>query len=159
MSYYEFSLEVGGFDMEDDATLDLLYETFDDVSAGSVNGQVTVEFVVEAEGSFEALFNTLRRFMRAFPHADVLRLASEVADVGEGYTAGLERAADLLSRCPTCGSTSPCWSIFRVGRGRCEDDFHDGACRCEAVQKIARTAARRELSRRTRAADLLDGDR
>lgn len=74
MSCYEFAWVVEGFDMDDDATLDRLYETFDDVSAGSVAGRVTVDFVVEASGSSEALFTTLDRFTVAFPHVRVLRL-------------------------------------------------------------------------------------
>ena len=72
MSCYEFALVVEGFDMDDDATLDRLYETFDDVSAGSFVGRVTVYFVVEASEPLEALFTTLDRFTDAFPHVRVL---------------------------------------------------------------------------------------
>jgi hypothetical protein len=81
MSCYEFAWVVDGFDVEDDATLDRLYETFDDVAAGSVAGRVTVDFVIEAEGPAEALFTTLDRFREAFPRASVLRLDRDLVAI------------------------------------------------------------------------------
>lgn len=81
MSCYEFAWVVEGFDMDDDATLDRLYETFDDVSAGSIAGRVTVDFVVEANGPSEALFTTLDRFTMAFPHVRVLRLDRDLVAI------------------------------------------------------------------------------
>lgn len=81
MPCYEFSWVVDGFDVEDDATLDRLYETFDDVAAGSVAGRVTVDFVIEAAGPSEALFTTLDRFRAAFPRASVLRLDRDLVAI------------------------------------------------------------------------------
>lgn len=81
MSSYGFAWVVEDFDMDDDPTLDRLYETFEDVSAGSVAGRVTVEFVVEATGPSEALFNTLARFSEAFPHVRVLRLDRDLVSI------------------------------------------------------------------------------
>lgn len=81
MPYYEFAWVVDGFNMDDDATLDRLYETFDDVAAGSVAGRVTVDFVVDASAPAEALFTTLDRFNEAFPRARVLRLDRDLVAI------------------------------------------------------------------------------
>lgn len=81
MSCYEFAWVVDGFDVEDDATLDRLYETFDDVAAGSVAGRVTIDFVIEAIAPAEALFTTLDRFTAAFAQARVLRLDRDLVAI------------------------------------------------------------------------------
>lgn len=67
MHRFEFAWVVEGSDISDDASLDRLYETFDDVSVGTTAGRRTVDFVVEAASQSEALFSTLETFVAVFP--------------------------------------------------------------------------------------------
>lgn len=81
MHRFEFAWVVEGSDISDDASLDRLYETFDDVSVGTTAGRRTVDFVVEAASQSEALFSTLETFVAVFPEAHVLRLDRDLVSI------------------------------------------------------------------------------
>ena len=81
MHRFEFAWVVEGSDISDDASLDRLYETFDDVSVGTTAGRRTVDFVVEAASQSEALFSTLETFVAVFPEAHVLRLDRDLVPI------------------------------------------------------------------------------
>ena len=81
MHRFEFAWVVEGSVISDDASLDRLYETFDDVSVGTTAGRRTVDFVVEAASQSEALFSTLETFVAVFPEAHVLRLDRDLVSI------------------------------------------------------------------------------
>ena len=106
MSAYEFGFVVEDFDIDDDDSLVVLYENFGDVDAALTAGRTTLEFVVEADGAWEALESTLRRVHEFFPNVRVVRLDRDLVSL-----------ADIADRCDRSGESVRLLSLGQRGPG------------------------------------------
>ncbi|GAB4084097.1 hypothetical protein GCM10028784_07270 [Myceligenerans cantabricum] len=80
MTVYTFTAAVDSLDLNDTAMLDALYSEDIEVYPSSIDGDVSVEFEVEAESGEEAVQRALDHFRRAVPGARVVRIDEDLVN-------------------------------------------------------------------------------
>lgn len=106
MNAYEFAFVVEDFDIDDDDSLVVLYEYFEDVDASLSAGRTTLEFVVEADGAWDALRSTLRKMHEFFPDVHVVRIDRDLVSM-----------ADIAARCGRSAESVRLLSLGQRGPG------------------------------------------
>jgi hypothetical protein len=135
MAEYEFAFEVEGFHIENPDHLDALYETFEQVGAASQGGRVLIDFVITANGAYEALTCACEQLEAAIAGVRVIRLDRDlvaIPDIADrvGRTPESVRLLVLGKRgpgyfpssCGTLGGGTRVWEWATVARWFAEHD-------------------------------------